>query len=348
MRAIRVCIVHGALTGLLCWSLWAQLTYRLPGRLVPFVLPWIVAGLTLYEIAAWVNFMLVERDPAAPRTFFKRMETITAGAVLLVAFYGLFLFANGKFDLSDPVMHVTEVVDVGEPENDLLPRLPYAWATLRSWRHAGGTERVFLRPEERRRTWGGQPVAVVTKRGYYNVTWVAAIEPDETRRTEGILKAAPMSRLIWQQRAEFFLRNREYDQARATTVEYVRRFPAEHEFPVRIAGLLTTVERPADVAAILTPVLKRHRRADVLALLGYAVSQVRRGPEGIALLREARALEPTNWWPVYALGWAYDYAGDYRSAINMFETALKMRPGLAQVEQELQRIRPLAAGQRPT
>jgi len=68
----------------------------------------------------------------------------------------------------------------------------------------------------------------------------------------------------------------------------------------------------------------------------------RRG-EGLAYLERARQMQPRNWWPHYALGWAYAAGGDYSRAVPSFERAVALKPNLGDAARELQRLRPLAA-----
>jgi Flp pilus assembly protein TadD len=97
------------------------------------------------------------------------------------------------------------------------------------------------------------------------------------------------------------------------------------------------------VVTVLADIAPQREDAEVFMLLGHALASQGQRAEGVALLERARAMQPKNWWPYYALGWAYGGNGEYARAVAAFQKAIELRPGLADAERELQRLRPLAA-----
>jgi Tetratricopeptide repeat len=344
VRMARVTAVHLALGALGGWSVWAQLIYRTPSRYVTVVLAGVAAACTGLTLAFWLHAMFrgvgaTERQVTPVAVAHKTC----ALALLGFCFYGLFLFTNGKFDVAEPAHYPTEIVRIGMDETEIGVRVPFVWADVRSWRRPGEIERILVRPDERERLWGGQAVVVSVRPGFYGVPWVSRIEADVEKRSREVLAVLPDAGQIRKDLAEFYVRLGRFTEAAMTTRDYAARFPDDRDFPVRIARVLTTRDRFTDVITVLADVEPRREDADVAMLLGYALAMQGRRPEGLALLERARAMQPGNWWPHYALGWAYGAGGDYARAVASFQKAVELRPGLYDAERELQRLRPLAA-----
>jgi hypothetical protein len=345
MRFVRLTVVDLALAALGCWSLWAQLVYRSPSRVLGVGLALLVLALTAGTLVLWLRGALhLLGTNWRKRRPFAFVAHACALGVLGFCFYSLFLFTNGKFDLSEPVPHATEIIRMGMDESALGVALPIVWADVRSWRTSGEVERLLLSPEEQQRLWGGQAVVVSVRQGFYGVPWVSRVEADMEKHSRAVLVALPNASQIRKDLAAFYTRVGRFSDAAATAREYVERFPEDRAFPVWIARLLTSHDRFADVITVLTPVAPRHEDADVYMLLGYSMAMHGKRPEGLAYLERARKMQPDNWWPHYALGWAYGAGGDYRRAVTSFEKAVALRRGLADAERELRRLRPLVAG----
>ena len=344
LRLFRLTVVHLALGALGCWSVWAQLVYRAPSRYVTVMLAGIATAGTGLTLAFWLYAMFRGVGASAKQlTAVAVGQRVCALVALGFTFYGLFLFTNGRFDVADPAHYSTEIVSIGMDETELGVRVPFVWADVRSWRRPGEIERILLRPDERERLWGGQAVVVSVRPGFYNVAWVSRIDADVEKRSREVLAELPEASQIRKDLAEFYVRLGRFTEAAMTTREYGRRFPDDRDFPVRIAKLLTSRDRFADVVTVLTDVAPRREDADVYMLLGYALGMQGRQAEGLPLLDRARTMQPRNWWPPYALGWVYGGSGDYARAVASFQKALELRPGLYDAEREIQRLRPLAA-----
>jgi hypothetical protein len=344
VRLARVTLADLTLAGLAAWSVWAQLVYRAPSRYLSVVLAGVGLATTGLAVAFWLHAM-VRGVGARDRRFsvvglgYRLCALVIIGSSL----YGVFLLSNGRFDLSEPAHHPTQIVRIGLDETEIGIRVPFVWADVRSWRRPGQLERVLVRPEERERLWGGQAVVVSVRSGFHGVPWISRIEGDVEKQSLEILAVAPEAGQIRKELAEFYVRLGRYGEAAVATREYARRFPDDHDFPVRIARMLTTRQRPGEVVTVLADLAPLREDADVYMLLGHALAMQGRRPEGVAHLERARTMQPRNWWPYYALGWVYAGDGQYARAVTAFQRALELRPGLPDVERELQRLRPLAA-----
>jgi tetratricopeptide (TPR) repeat protein len=183
------------------------------------------------------------------------------------------------------------------------------------------------------------------RNGFYGRPWVSAIDADVEIHSRAVLALVPGAAQVRKDLAWFQARSRRFADAAATTRDYARDFPEDKDFPLAMAKLLTTRDRFQDVVTVLADIVPRREDAEAYMLLGYALAmQGRQRADGLAYLERARALQPRNWWPHYALGWAYAAGGDYRRAVPAFEQAVALRHGLSDAERELQRLRPLAAG----
>ena len=341
-RLLRVALADLALAALGCWSVWAQLLYRTPSRYVTVVIVTIGAASTGMTLAFWLRAML--RGVGATDRQLSRVaigKTVCALTTLGFAFYGLFLFTNGKFDVADPVHYPTEILRIGMDETTLGVRAPFVWADVRSWRRTGEVERILLRSSERERLWAGQAVMVSVRPGFYAIPWVSRIEADVERRSQIVLRRFPGAGQVRKDLAEFYVRLGRFTDAAMTTRDYAERFPYDQDFPVYVAKLLTSRHRFGDVVTVLADVAPRRDDANVNMLLGYSLAMQGRRAEGLALLERARAMQPDDWWPHYALGWVYAGNGQHAAAVLSFEKAVVLRPGLYDAQRELQRLRAL-------
>jgi tetratricopeptide (TPR) repeat protein len=346
LGAIRATIVHGALGALAGWAVWAQFVYRVPNRFLAILLGALTAASALLTVVSWVAavFSAFRASPEQSR-WVERAYRVCALVVLGVTFYSLYLFTNGKFDLSDPVAHATTLVGIAHEDVDLGPSTLFTWMTVTSWRDPGRTERLLMRWDEHRRLWPGQPIVVLERQGYYGTRWISAVEPNVDAQSREILRLAPDALQIWKDLAWFHVRLLRFDEARRAASEYVARAPHDPEFPAAIASALLGRDRFVEIAAILKPVVERHERVEVYAPYGYAVA-MQGNREGFRYLERAAAMQPNHWWAHYALGHAYGVHRDYQRALASFERALQLRPGLADVGQLLPGLRQQAAQQR--
>jgi len=342
---VRLTLIHVALVALGSFSVWVQAVYRAPSPHLAVMLTAVSLATTALTLLFWLYAAFT--GVGATRGQRRPLHLLSqAFAVVIIgcSFYSLFMFANGKFDLSEPAPHATEIVSIAMEEPTLGVSVPFVWATVRSWRSPGTVERVVLRWDERQRLWGGQPVVVSIRRGFYGTPWVSAIEHDVEKQSRVVLAIMPGAAQIRKDLATFYARLGRFSDAATTTREYSRDFPDDRDFPVSMAKLFTSRDRFDDVITTLADVAPRREDADTYMLLGHALAmQGARRTEGLAYLERAREMQPRNWWPHYALGWAYAAGGDYSRAVPSFERAVALKPNLSDAARALQRLRPLVA-----
>jgi Flp pilus assembly protein TadD len=338
--ALRATLLQAGLAAAGGGSIWAQTVYRAPQSWLTVLLAVLTLATTGLALALWVATVF---NALAARPVHRRLVTFgyraCALAVLGFGLWGGFLFANGWLDPSPPVVRPARIAGIAAAGTELGRIAPFTWATVPSWRNAGGPERVLLRGDERWRLWGGQPVVLLVRRGFFGFPWIAAIEPDVDRQGREILAIVPEAAAVWRDLVVFNLRIGRLDEARRAASEYVTRFPGDPEFPVHVADILTARNRFPDVVALLTPVAATHQHAGAFMLLGHALGMQGQRAPGLSYLERAREMDPDNWWPHYALGWVHSAHGDTAGAVRAFDRARQLRPGLVDVEQQLARLR---------
>jgi hypothetical protein len=336
---------HLLLVGLCVWAIYIQFAYRVPSRILPLILPWISVGLTCLSLAFLINPLLRRASADDPiRQGFARAERV--GTILIVGFilHSLFLFANGKLGPAEDTTHASEVLRIGGGQLNLGPMDFYTWVDLRSWRREGAVERVLLAPLERWRMWGGQEVLAHVRPGLLRVPWLGRIERDDGRYLRSVLKMTPTASQPWKDLVAFYVRNARFDEAIASAHEYLKVYPDDVDFALRVTADLYNSYRHADAVPLLEPFLTRAPGAQVYRNLGFALTRAGRKAEGVDLLKKAISLEPDEWWTYYALGYAYFYDGEFREAAPWFEKVLELRPHFPEIEDRLRQIR---AGQGP-
>ena len=96
-----------------------------------------------------------------------------------------------------------------------------AWADLRSWRTADGTDRIFLSQKERTEHWPGQAIGVGVRAGALRLPWIVSLAVDEEEYNRQILAIAPNARAV---RIDWYLRHHRWPEA---TLDYLDRFPSD-------------------------------------------------------------------------------------------------------------------------
>src|SRR5438477_4247723 len=217
MRVVRLTLIHLALAALGGWSVWAQAIYRAPSPYLTVVLAAVTVATTALTLVFWLYAAFAGVGATGEQRRPLQLLSQAFGAVIIgFTFYSLFLFVNGKFDLSEPTAYPTQIVDIGMEEPKLGVTVPFAWATVRSWRHPGATERIILRWDERQRLWGGQPVVVSVRHGFYGRPWVSTIEQDLEKQSRAVLAIVPGAAQIRKDLAWFYARTSRFSDAATT------------------------------------------------------------------------------------------------------------------------------------
>lgn len=330
--------MHVLLTFSALFAVALQMMFRVPGSRALSVIPLLnliligLHGLLIMKAVLWRG----RRRDLVP-AFLLSIERASAAAVLVFCGYGLFLLANATLYSSLPYYEAAEVAAISGGETDFWGVLPYAWADLRFQGASGRVERVLLRPHERRSLWGGEPVEVQLRRGYFNVRWITDISPDAERQSQAVLRVTPSAAHALYTLTHFYLARMRWEEARAAATTYVSQYPENNAVARHIGEILDAADRFPDVVAVLERV--RRQDYDVSVLLGRALAKVNRAAEGITLLERATTLQPDEPDAYRELGLIHLAAGDIARAVPMFEKVLQLQPRSPDVQAQLRRLR---------
>jgi tetratricopeptide (TPR) repeat protein len=316
-----------------------QMTYRVPGGRLLVLIPLVNVALGALHGLLMLKAILWRRGARDPlRTLVLAVERASAVAIVVFLLYSIILALNGVLYASMPYVEASEVVAMSGSRTELFGRLPYAWADLRSWRASGQVERVLLVREEWRIVWGGAPVVVQLRKGYFNIPWIAHIEPDLERQSQQILRLAPHATLPHYQLTYVYLSRRQWEHAKAAAITYIDSNPEDTMFPRHVAELLGEADRVSDVVAVLEHV--RRPDYDIEVLLGRALATVGRTADGVTHLQRATVLQPEEPDAYRELGAIRLTSGDTAGAVAFFEKTLQLQPRSPDVRATLRRLKP--------
>jgi hypothetical protein len=314
----------------------AEWAFRVPGPAAFVFLPWIGIGLMTTSILA----VLVRIGRPAPSDDPLRRVLVLLERVdrmLIVAFvgHGLFLFVNAT--QSSPLVEVarSEVLARGGGGTD--SRLD-AWVELRPWQNGRTPQRLLLYPTERR-LWGGQAVVVSFRQGLFNQPWIQRIEPDDERRLRAVLGVMPSAAEVWKNLVDYYVRQNRYDEAVTAGTEYLKIYPDDYDFAMRLAGALFNANHHPRAVPLLEPFLPKRPTLEIHQMLGFALFMAGRKADGDGLMRKAIEMQPDEPYSYYMLGYAYFYTGNRTVALQWFERLLQLEPNFPEIQARVREIR---------
>jgi hypothetical protein len=335
---------HALTVGLCLWAVYAQRTYRVPGEVFFALLPWASGAVLLMSFAMFVRFLVIGPLPDGQSRSVPRWVERTGGIIVrLFVYYGLLIWVNGALDRSLLVEQDSEIVRIMGGEADFGLVVPYSWAELRSWQNPGKIERVLLTAQEMHDLWAGQRVVVQIRSGFLALPWVHAVQADEGKHYEAVLKLAPTAAEARKALVRFYAVHRRWPEARRAALEYFGMYPNDYVFAQQTGKAFAALARFDEMVAVLEPFVSRKPSYEVYNLVGFGLWRTGRKEEAIALLKASIPLDPDNWWAHYFLGYVYQSIGDYSESVSSFERVLKIRPSFPEVQIELARVQGLQA-----
>src|SRR2546429_138308 len=107
---IVAAIKHLVLLALCVWSFYIQLTYRVPGRVIVVLLPWVGVVLVALALLTFISYLLWRTGEPQMHTSLRRLQDIGEYLALGFCLYGVVLFANGALDRSPTRSHRSEIL----------------------------------------------------------------------------------------------------------------------------------------------------------------------------------------------------------------------------------------------
>src|ERR1051325_2395836 len=146
MNRKRSVLIHFFLLAGCSWAVVVQFVYRMPANFVSILMP-VVSILAVCLSAVFLITHAMGQTPIEEpfRRIFYYLERWSSFLVLMFCLYSLFVFINARYDSSRPVIYSTEVLEIRAGKLNLGSSIPYAQATLRSWRVPNQTESMLDR-----------------------------------------------------------------------------------------------------------------------------------------------------------------------------------------------------------
>ena len=195
--------------------------------------------------------------------------------------------------------------------------------------------------------WGGQPVVVQIRQGYFGIPWAFQIEPDEEKYYLEILKAAPTALTVRKRLIDFYLGQQRWEEAAAVAHDYLKIYPNDDDFAIEVGGILNGAGEYDEGIPFLDYVVQRRPTYETCQLLGAALSNHGKKSHAAEVFKEAVRINPESWEAYYRLGYLYSDMGRYKEAAAMFENVLERQPHFSEVEKQLVNLRQRVVTQPP-
>jgi tetratricopeptide (TPR) repeat protein len=284
------------------------------------------------------------------------VEYALALVVAAFALYGLVCYVNGALDRSAPVEVRSQVLQIGRAEAEFYEVLPYAWTDFWSWRADGGVERILLSAAERAALWPGQGVIMEVRSGALGIPWVARVKRDEEWQYRRVLEIAPTAAGPRKALVNLYIGQRRWPEAAAAALDYRRHYPKDFEYLRGVASTLMFMGHDAAAVTLIEPFATSSSNPEVLTMAGWALHRAARrarspastgeahgepeqGTRGIAMLEQARQIDPGNPWTHYYLGYAYRDVGRLEEALAAFQKVLDRVPAHADAKRQATALR---------
>jgi len=331
---------YTSIVGICLLGATAQLNYRIPGTFLFLALPGMGVALSVFGFVLLIKQLLTGVSPHHPfRQTLDRIEQLTYLLVCVFVLSSILLYTNGKLDRSALVNRSSEVLAISSGKINVGLEIPYAWVSLRSWEDPDRTERLLLRRGEQHMLWGGQPVLVQVRSGYYGIPWAFHIEPDEEKYNLEILKMAPTASEVWKRLVNFYIDRQRWEEAATTAHDYLKIYPNDVEFAVKIGSLLNNADEYSEGVAFLEYAVGRQPTYEGCQLLAAALSHLGRKTRAAELLEKSIRINPDSWEAYYRLGYIYTEIERYEEAAAMFEKVLERQPRFPEVEKQFAGLR---------
>jgi len=326
---------YAILVGVCFWVMYVQIIYRVPGRFLFLLLPWISLALGALNLVLLLRYLMAENSTGPLQETLQKIERGVMVIIAVFFLYGLIIYLNGRLDESGQKILATEILAINGDETDLGFAIPYTWAELRSWKNPNQIERVFLRWKEQDELWGGEAVQVRLRRGYFNIPWVLTIDKDQEKASREILKINPTASHAWVDLVNFYIQSRRWKEASETAHEYLKVYPKNYDFAHNVGTRLIANNQNEAGVGFLEYVIERRPSYQDMQLLGWTLHVLGKNDRAEEVLKSSMALDSDDWQVYYNLGGMYFDMGKYEESLEMFEIAVKREPNFPELQQRI-------------
>jgi Flp pilus assembly protein TadD len=323
---------YAAVGVLLAFSTYSFSTYRVLGNGFVVLLP-VVGTVFGYLWAILLADELLDLFPSRPWVLrvVRRLKWWSLGLMGGYGVLALGLWVNSTS--SAPLENIPaqivalRTVDLG----------PVAYRTVMVETATSPSERKVLLGNARDETnlYAGQEVQLIIRRGVLGLARVLRIHRDMEKYYLRMLQVAPDARVALETLVGLYAGDGKFAQAISWDAALRSRYPDEYEMTLHLGQRLTDAKRFAEAITVLRHAAAISREYEVLYALGYALAWGREREDAARILREATAVDPTDWRAFYSLGYVYAALGRVPEARAAWTTVLTLLPNFPEVEQNL-------------
>jgi len=330
---------HALAVAVALWAMSTLFRFRVLGWPFLAYLPWVGSALVLLHLLLLANRFIA--PSSAEGTIQEVVRRLTFGARLVIiafVYWAVFVAFNAGFDRSARSLQHAEVVEVGGRTLSVGVPVIYSWASLRIATETGKRpQRLILGPDEQRKFWGGESVALMVGSGRFGVPWVFSIERDEEVYFRQALELSPDARQPRKDLVRFLFDHGRWSEAAAESQRHMDAYPDDGEFAY-YAGENLNLRGLDGVPFLARAVALRPTRYHCYRL-AWALTRQGDSARAIEALTAASSRYPDAWEFPFLLGYHYAKSRRYAEAIASLERSEKLKPGVPDVAVALARLR---------
>ena len=330
---------HALAVAVAVWAMSTLFRFRILGWPLLAYLPWVGTALVLLNLLLLVNrFVVPSSGEGTIRDVVRRLTFGSRLVVVAFVYWALFVAFNAGLDRSPRTLQHAEVAEVGGRTLSVGVPVIYSWASLRIATETGKRpQRLILGPDEQRKFWGGESVALMVGSGRFGVPWVFSIERDEEVYFRQALELSPDARQPRKDLVRFLFDHGRWSEAAAESQRHMDAYPDDGEFAY-YAGENLNLRGLDGVPFLARAVALRPTRYHCYRL-AWALTRQGDSARAIEALTAASSRYSDAWEFPFLLGYHYAKSRRYAEAVASLERSEKLKPGVPDVAVALARLR---------